>query len=125
MPLPAVQSMTTLSSLKPLMVRFWIALVFHPRPTRRAGAVPVAVALPASYAKSTSSVAEPMMDATAIGLPPGVPQYREVLWVGRIIVKLDPAVRSDVSGVPVPTSVTLVVLSTVPLADEEAVQPSV
>ena len=66
--------MAALNNLNALMVRFWTALVLNASPTRRAGAVPVAVADPFSKAKSMSWVGAPMTDATAIGDPPGVPQ---------------------------------------------------
>ena len=51
--------MAALNNLKPLMVRFWTALVLNASPTRRAGAVPVAVAAPFSKAKSMSWVGSP------------------------------------------------------------------
>ena len=48
-----------------------------------------------------------------------------MLVVERIAVKLVPAPMSEASGVAVLVMVTIVVLETVPLADDDGVQPSV
>src|SRR5882672_1534625 len=74
-------------------------LVLHPMATRRAGAVPVAVAAPFSNANTIPCAGWPIIWATLMAAPPGVPQ---VICALRVVpmARIDaPAARSTDSGV--------------------------